>query len=160
MSAWSELERVALLGTRRETLKIPGITPALDSLLSGLKNGDAEHILLSSAGTLDIYEQIGRTPARVKPDLRALAPQETLPACPPHAAAYIAQMLEGRQAEGGVYHAATYRFDDGHTSSGVESDVRADITGQPHSTCNVLPQALEAIDHRDTDTHAGPCQVR
>lgn len=95
MSAWSELERVALLGTRRESVHIPDVAPALDALLSSLNREDGEHALLSIAGTLDLYEQIGRMPGRLRPDSAARAPQESMPACPPHAASYIAQMLEG-----------------------------------------------------------------
>jgi hypothetical protein len=74
---------------------MPEIAPALDELLAGLQHEDPEHLLLSSAGTLDLYEQIGRTPARLHPDRRVQAPQENKPACPPQAAVYIAQMLEG-----------------------------------------------------------------
>jgi hypothetical protein len=94
-TAWSELERVALLGTRRDALQMPDIAPALDELLAGLQHGDSEHLLLSAAGTLDLYEQIGRMPARLRPDSRVQALQEIKPACPPQAAVYIAQMLEG-----------------------------------------------------------------
>jgi hypothetical protein len=89
------MERVALLGTRRAALQMPEIAPALDAMLSGLQNGDAEQILLSAAGALDLYEQIGRLPARLRPDTRERAPREDTPSCPPHAALYIAQMLEG-----------------------------------------------------------------
>ncbi len=95
MSAWSEMERMALLGTRRESIDIPPIAAAVDKVLSILDSEDAEHALLSAAGTLDLYEQIGRMPARLRPDPAARLPQESMAACPPEAAQYIAQMLEG-----------------------------------------------------------------
>jgi hypothetical protein len=93
--AWSELEHTALLGTRRAALQMPAVAPALDALLAEIQGGDQEHILLGTAGTLDLYEQIGRLPARVRPDRWAGAPQEDLPACPPQVAAFITQMFEG-----------------------------------------------------------------
>ena len=95
MSAWSEMERVALLGTRRESIQLPPIAPALDRLLSTLNTGDEEHALLSAAGTLDLYEQIGRLPARLQPAAVVGVPAEDMPVCPPDAARYMAQMLEG-----------------------------------------------------------------
>jgi hypothetical protein len=94
-SAWAVLEHAALLGTRRESVQIPAVSPALDALLRSLQGGDPEAVLLSSAGTLDLYEQIGRLPARVRSDRWAGAPQESDPACPPQAAVFIAQMLDG-----------------------------------------------------------------
>jgi hypothetical protein len=94
-SAWSELERVALMGTRREPMELPQIAPALDEFLAGLGGADAEHALLSAAGTLDLYEQIGRVPARTRPETGALPPADTLPPCPPRAADCLAQMLAG-----------------------------------------------------------------
>ena len=74
MSAWSEMERMALLGTRRESIDIPPIAPAVDKVLSILDSEDAEHALLSAAGTLDLYEQIGRMPATAR------LPQESMAA--------------------------------------------------------------------------------
>jgi hypothetical protein len=94
-SAWSALEHTALLGTRRESLQLPTIAPAMDTFLHDLQGGDAEHVLLSMAGTLDLYEQIGRLPARIRPDRWSGAPPESAPACPAQAAIFITQMLEG-----------------------------------------------------------------
>ena len=94
-TAWAEMERAALMGTRREQMDLPQIDPALDDLLAGLSGGGAEHALLSAAGTLDLYEQIGRIPARTRPETGAQPPPETMPPCPPRAAGCLAQMLEG-----------------------------------------------------------------
>ena len=94
-TAWGEMERVALMGTRREQSVLPEIAPALDDLLAGLSGAGAEHALLGAAGTLDLYEQIGRIPARSRPETGAQAPPETMPPCPPRAAGCLAQMLEG-----------------------------------------------------------------
>ena len=54
MSAWREMERVALLGTWRESMQLPEIAPALDTLLSGLNSEELEHSLLSAAGALSV----------------------------------------------------------------------------------------------------------
>ncbi len=94
MSAWMEMERVVLLGTRRESVQLPEIAPALDQLLSTLQNEEAEHALLSAAGTLDLYEQIGRALARLKPESDPALPRERLLPCPPEAASLLAQMLD------------------------------------------------------------------
>ncbi|MFN2279565.1 MAG: hypothetical protein ACK2UR_18260, partial [Candidatus Promineifilaceae bacterium] len=85
-TAWGEMERVALMGTRREQTVLPEIAPALDDLLAGLSGAGAEHALLGAAGTLDLYEQIGRIPARSRPETGAQPPPETMPPCPPRAA--------------------------------------------------------------------------
>jgi hypothetical protein len=94
MSAWSELERVALLGTRRERLELPQIAPALDGMLARIGGGDAGRELLGAAGALDLYEQIGRSPARRRPEM-ATPPAENQRPCPPYLAHFLAQMLEG-----------------------------------------------------------------
>lgn len=95
MSAWSEMERVALLGTRRERLHLPPIAPELDKLLNAVQGEEAAHALLISAGTLDLYEQIGRTSAQLSPGQPSAPPSESKAACSPQAAGYLAQLLEG-----------------------------------------------------------------
>ncbi len=94
MSAWSEMERVALLGTRRERLHLPDIAPDIDEVLAKIAGDDASRELLSTAGTLDLYEQIGRLPARQSPETFPL-PREDRRACSSLAASYLAQMLGG-----------------------------------------------------------------
>ncbi|MFN2135339.1 MAG: hypothetical protein ACK2UK_05255, partial [Candidatus Promineifilaceae bacterium] len=96
MSAWSELEQTGLLGTRRADLRLPPISPPLDTLLASLRSDDKAHDLLRAAGTLDLYEQIGRAPGRLQPEFSPPLPPETRPACPPDIGHYLAQLLDNR----------------------------------------------------------------
>jgi Family of unknown function (DUF5691) len=97
VSAWSEMERAALLGTRRASANIPVIAPDLDSLINRLHSDDAGHDLLRAAGLLDLYEQIGRTPAKLSPQPLPPPRAETRQSCSPLAAQYLAGMLDGQQ---------------------------------------------------------------
>lgn len=94
MSAWSELERAAMLGTRRTRPKLPPIAPSLDRVLNQLESDDPAHDLLRAAGMLELYEQAGRIPARLQADRRPPPAAEERPPCPPAAARYLAQMLD------------------------------------------------------------------
>ena len=99
MSNWSALVHTALLGTRREAPPAPRPAPGLEPLLeqmAAMTGAGAERRLLGLAGALDLYEQIGRAPARGAADGRPgpLA-DDDLPICTPAAADALAQLLEG-----------------------------------------------------------------
>jgi hypothetical protein len=96
MSAWSELEKAALLGTRRAVAQLPPIAPGIDDLLGRLDDADEAHNVLSAAGMLDVYEQIGRVPARLQPKDSRPPDPERRRVCPPEATYFLAQLLESR----------------------------------------------------------------
>lgn len=71
MNRWLELTRAALLGTQRASLPDLQDESPLGQLLGSIENGQPEQTLLQMAGTLDLYEQVGRQPQRVSHPVNA-----------------------------------------------------------------------------------------
>lgn len=98
MNDWDNMVKVALLGTHREPfLQEPGDTP-LARLLDQLAASGPAHRLLSSAGTTDLYEQVGRSPVRVMRETAVLlAPADDRSPCSVQAEYFLSRMLSGQQ---------------------------------------------------------------
>lgn len=97
MNRWLELTRVALLGTQRAPLPDLADESSLGQLLGAMDMSQPEQTLLQTAGTLDLYEQVGRQPQQFTPS--DLKPAPAHRPCPPEVARRLTMMLDGQDRD-------------------------------------------------------------
>ena len=98
MTLWTDLLKVALLGTRRGQLGTGDGNSPLEQFLKQLEENGAEHQLLSAAGSVHIYQQIGAAPLNYPRKLSSppLHP-DPRPPCSPAVTRLLSTMLSGAQ---------------------------------------------------------------
>lgn len=96
MNNWEALVKAALLGTRRETTVPAAGQKELAALLEPLPEGKPAHRLLCTAGTADLFEQVGNAPQKTMRDGPLFtAVNDDRPLCNRQAAYYLSRMVSG-----------------------------------------------------------------
>ena len=96
MNNWENLVKTALLGTHREAYTQDLEESALERLLEPLKESGPAHRLLCTAGTMDLYEQVGRSPEKMVREVAMPSlPVDNRSPCCARASYYLSRMLGG-----------------------------------------------------------------
>ena len=100
MSELSNLVQVALLGTQRESLPDFAQDTPLVRFIDQLQGADSASDLLSMAGAITLYEQVGQLPQRIvsAPRVRQTI-QETLPGCHIRASRRLTTIFDTRHQD-------------------------------------------------------------
>jgi hypothetical protein len=88
------LVTAALVGTGQRAATEVATAPEVDTLITGLPQGDAERALLLRAGAWAVYKQAGALPEAAV-EVPAPAPEEQLPACSAEATNLLRRVTEG-----------------------------------------------------------------
>ncbi len=99
MNLWQDIVSTALIGTERQTLKLPPPDNPLHEVLSRLDTNDREGNLLAAAGAIALYHQAGKLSTVDKPKLPPSSPPEDLPYCSPLASQHLMMMLKGEHTQ-------------------------------------------------------------
>lgn len=96
MTTYPDVVKVALLGTGRSALPLPGDDSPLAQLLGQLNGRSPEQTLLATAATLSLHQQVGTVPPQITPPKLAPVPDEDWPRSSDKLRAVLMSVLNGR----------------------------------------------------------------
>ena len=99
MNLFKELVKTAIVGTKRQKLKLTLPDNKLGEVLSRLDSSDNEAYLLSAAGTISLYQKAGQLPVKNKQTQLKPCEQNDLPCCNQFAEQYLSIMLAGEYSD-------------------------------------------------------------
>jgi hypothetical protein len=95
---WSELVKVALLGTDRVPLPDLEASGTLQPLLLQIDNSNKEKALLTAAALVSVHRSCGKLPEKAPAGRLGPSEMDSVPRCSSDAATYVARMLRGEFA--------------------------------------------------------------
>ncbi|MGB6298627.1 MAG: DUF5691 domain-containing protein [Rivularia sp. (in: cyanobacteria)] len=95
MNIWQDLVKTAVVGTRRQQLKINTQDNPLGEVLSCLDTNDKEGCLLSAAGTISLYQKAGQLTAIDGKKAVVTCDLDDLPYCSQKSEQHLGMMLNG-----------------------------------------------------------------
>lgn len=94
-SHWQDIISVALVGTARQTLRIPVADGRLGQVLAQIDTSNPEPALLITAATLALHQQVGRLPERRSTNFVQPCPLDAQSNCSPAITRFLLRMLAG-----------------------------------------------------------------
>lgn len=96
MTSWPDVVKVALLGTGRSSLPLPGDDSPLAQMLGQLNGRSPEQTLLATAAVLSLHQQVGTLPPQLAPPTLPPAPDDDWPRSSDKLRPVLLGVLNGR----------------------------------------------------------------